>query len=213
MQSIVLRTLLILAAFAMVPDAFAADNGGGDVFVDAAYGRTTGGQSSTGDTGFTHGPQSAWRAGGGYRWRLDDAKSLGVEVGYMHFGIIEDNSDANEFWSADTVATAITAGADYHYLFGDDRVWIFQGRAGLMSVKLRTDYSSFIPQQQAFSGSSVSRQLGVYFGAGIGRDITRDLSFILAFEVYGSERSGDRSSGVNLSQGFLGLAAEYRFGD
>ncbi|HEY1772659.1 MAG TPA: outer membrane beta-barrel protein [Gammaproteobacteria bacterium] len=210
MKLTILRLALALAAFTVVPNAWAADSDTGNIFVDAAYGKTTGGQASTGDTGFTYGPQSAWHAGGGYRWKLDDARSLGFEVGYMHFGIIADNSDANGFVSGATSATAMTAGANFRCLFGDDEAWIFQGRVGVMTVKFTENYSSFIPDQPTMAGSSSSRQGGVYFGAGIGRDITRNLSLILAYEIYSSGDSGN-SSGEYLGQGFVGLGAEYRF--
>ena len=211
MKSIVLRLVLALVALAVVPEALAADIGGGNIFVDAAYGKMFGRQASTGDSGYTHPSQSAWRADGGYRWKLDDARSLGLEVGYMHFGIVADNSDALSFVSADSTATAMTAGVNYHYLFGADEAWLFQLRAGVMTVKFEEDYSSFIPGQPTTTGSSSSRQGGAYFGLGIGRDVTQNLSLILALEYYHSGDTGNYYNENSLGLGFMGLGAEYRF--
>lgn len=212
MKSIVFRLVLTLAALTIVPNALAADADSGDIFVDATYGQMFGKQASTGDTGSSSSSQSAWRADGGYRWTLDDARSLGLEVGYMHFGNVETNSDANEFFSGETTATAITAGVNYHYLFGADKAWIFQLRAGVMTVKFEEDYSNFSPLgSMTTTGSSSSRQGGAYFGFGIGRDITQSLSLILSLELYNSGDSGNYSSKNSLSQGFIGLGAEYRF--
>jgi len=212
MKSIALRLALILAALTVVPNALAADSGGGDIFVDATYGKMFGKQASTGDSGFTHSSQSAWRADGGYRWKLDDARSLGLEVGYMHFGIVADNSDANGFLSADTTATAMTAGLNYRYLFGADEAMIFQVRAGVMTVNFEEDYSSFPPDgRPTVTGSTSAHQGGAYFGFGIGRQITQGFSLVLGLEYYHSGDTASYYSQNSLSQGFIGLGAEYRF--
>ena len=213
MKSIILRLVLALSAFTIVPDALAADSAGGNIFVDAAYGKMFGRQANTGDTGDTNSSQTAWRADGGYRWKLDDARSLGLEVGYMHFGIVAINSDALSFVSGSTTATAMTAGVNYHYLFGADKAWLFQLRAGLMTVKFDESYSTFIPGQPTTTGSFSSRQGGAYFGLGIGRDVTQNWSLILALEYYNSGNTGNYNNGNSLGLGFIGLGAEYRFGD
>jgi hypothetical protein len=130
----------------------------------------------------------------------------------MHFGIIADNSDANGFVSGATTATAMTAGVNYHYLFGADEAWLLQLRAGVMTVKFDESYSSFPPDgRPTVTGSSLSRQGGTYFGFGIGRQITQSFSLVLALEYYQSGSTGNYSSKNSLSQGFIGLGAEYRF--
>ena len=209
MKSMIVRLVLALAAFSVVQDALAAD--GGNFFVDATYGKMFGKQNSTGDSGYTYPSQTAWRADGGYRWKLDDARSLGLEAGYMHFGIVADNSDALSFVNGNTTATAMTAGVNYHYLFGADRAWLFQLRAGVMTVKFDASYSSFIPGQPTVTGSSSSRQGGTYIGFGIGRQIAQGFSLVMALEYYRSGDSGSYYSENSLGQGFIGLGAEYRF--
>jgi hypothetical protein len=213
MKSIVLRLMLALVALTVIPDAWAADTDTGNIFVDAAYGKMFGRQTSTGDVGSADDSTTAWRADGGYRWKLDDARSLGLEVGYMHFGNVETNTDANEFFNGETTASAMTLGFNYRYLFGADKDWIFQARAGVMTVKFDEGFSSFPPDgSPTTTGSSSSRQGGAYFGFGIGRDITQDFSLILGLEYYHSgDTSDDFGGNDSLGLGFIGLQAEYRF--
>jgi long-subunit fatty acid transport protein len=211
MKSIVLRLMLALVAFTVVPNALAADLDTGNIYVDAAVGKMFGRQTNTGDEGPSNDSTSAWRADGGYRWKLDDARSLGFEVGYMHFGDVANNSDANEFFNGETTASAITAGVNYQYLFGADKAWIFQARLGLMSVKFDEDSAAFNPDGPAITGSSSTSQSGAYFGFGIGRDITQSLSLVLALEYYNAGNTSQFSQQPGLDQGFIGLGAEYRF--
>src|SRR5579872_7241443 len=128
MKSIVIRMLLILAAFAFVPEAWAADTGGGNVFLDARFGALIGNNGFSGDGGSGGNSKTAWGADGGYLWKLDDARSLGFEAGYTHFGQISNGSDALSFSSGQTTANAISAGIRFQYLFGDDNASFFQAR-------------------------------------------------------------------------------------
>ncbi len=195
MQSIILRLVLVLAAFTIIPDALAAD--GGNAFVDATLGKTFGGSPTD---------QSAWGADGGYLWQLDDRRSVGFDVGYMHFGHVVANSNPMAFLSNEASASAITLGGHYQYLFGADRASIFQVRAGLMSVKFDGSSSTFFPGQPATTVPDSDRQSGLYFGAGIGRQITQSFSLILAYDRYSSDQNGQ-----DLGLDFLGLEGEYRF--
>ncbi|MFI4921980.1 MAG: hypothetical protein ACHQAZ_10110, partial [Gammaproteobacteria bacterium] len=80
-----------------------------------------------------------------------------------------------------------------------------------MTVKCTENFSSFIPGEPTTTGSSSSRQGGAYYGFGIGRDITQSFSLILALEYYQSGDTGSYAGKDSLSQGFVGLGAEYRF--
>ena len=168
MKSIVLRLMLVLAAFGIVPSALAAD--GGNAFVDATYGETVSGAATN---------QSGWGADGGYLWKVDDESSVGFEVGYMHFGHVVDNSNPMGFFSSEASASAMTLGAHYQYLFSADKASIFQARAGLMNVKFDGSASTFFPGQPATTVPESSHQSGRYFGVGIGRYITPHLGVIL----------------------------------
>lgn len=209
MKSIVLRLVLVLAAFSIIPNALAAD--GGNVFVDATFGETFGG-TGTDHSGTFSNAQTVWGADGGYLWKLVDEQSLGFEVGYMHFGHIPDNSDAFTFSSNDVSARATTLGARFQYLFGDDKASIFQLRAGLLSVKFDGSFSTFFPGLPATTVSGSYRQSGLYFGIGIGRYITQGFSLILAYNQYASGGTQDQNgSHPGLDLDWLGLEAEYRF--
>lgn len=136
----IVRLMRVLAAFAVVPDVLAADAAGGDVFLDAKVGKTYGGPG-TYAAGYSSTTQSSWGADGGCRWKLDDARSLGFEVGYMHFGEVFSGADPMGFSTSKESLSAISAGVDYRFLFGDDKAWHFQTRVGLRRVKF--DRSSF----------------------------------------------------------------------
>jgi opacity protein-like surface antigen len=210
MKSIVLRLVLALAAFTVVPNALAADSDSGNAFFDVKFGETFGGPGSA-HSGYFSDSQSAWGADGGYRWKLDDARSVGFDVGYMHFGQVDDESDPMDFTSGEASASAITVGGNYRFLFGDDKAWYMQARVGLMSVKFDATYTYYPPNPPSISSDSW-RHGGWYYGLGIGRHITQSFSLILAYDGYYSGDTGDQigqQSGLNL--GFLGLEAEFRF--
>jgi hypothetical protein len=197
-----LRLALALAALTIVPNAWAADSDGGNFFLDAKYGAMFGKPS----TGYSNDSQAAWAADGGYRWKLNDADSAGFDVGYMHFGDVDDSAH-NE--GTNTVsATAITAGVNYQHLFGTDEAWIFQMRAGLMSVKFDREFSSFFSND---SGTISTHKSGEYLGFGVGREITQGFRLILALEYYSAGDTGNYGSMDSLGLGFIGLGAEYRF--
>ena len=199
MRLIVIRLMLALAAFAVVPNALAADTGG-SAFVDARFGET-----SIDRAGDDH-SRTAWGADGGYLWSLDEARSLGFEVGYAHFGRVADF--AGNSGSDRVSASAISLGGHFQYLFGDDRAWIFQLRGGLASVKFDDDFTSNFGPGGGTAGTDSSSETGVYAGLGIGRKITQGFSVILAYSYYGTT---DSPTGTGLSLGWLGLAAEYQF--
>ena len=208
MKPTIVRLALILAAFVAVPDAFAADTGGGNVFLDARFGALLGNDGFSGDGGSGGNSKTAWGADGGYLWKLDDARSLGFEAGYTHFGQISNGNDALSFSSGQTTAKAISAGIRFQYLFSDDKAWFFQARGGLMSLRSDSTFSSFIPGQPRTTGSSSSSQSGLYLGLGVGRQLTQDFSLTLAYNLYNSNGS-QRDQDFNAS--WLGLVAEYRF--
>lgn len=203
MKSIVLRLVLALAAFTIVPNAL-ADTASGNFFVDGKVG-TTFGKEVSNDSGYNSGSQLSWGADGGYRWNLDDARSLGLDVGYMHFGHIAD--EVGNLGSSEVSASVISLGGQFQYLFGDDKAWLFQVDAGFLSLKSDANSSSF---EEPSTSSTSSRKGGTYFGLGIGRYITQSVSLILVLDRYSS--NGDQfGPNAALDLNWIGLEAEYRF--
>lgn len=207
MKSIVLRLALALAAFTVVPDALAAGSDSGNFFLDAKFGEAFGSHS-----GYSNSTQSAWGADAGYRWNLDDARSLGIDVGYMDLSQIADASDPLAFSSGGVTANEISLGGHFQVSMGGSKAWYFQARAGLTSTQFDQSYSNSPPGQSGSSGSYSWSQSGRYFGFGFGRHITQNLSLILAYNRFSSGDTQDQNghhSGLNLN--WLGLVAEYRF--
>lgn len=204
MRSTILRLALVLATFTVVPDVLAAD--GGNFFLNAKLGEMTN-SSDWGDAGPSTQTHTSWGVSGGYLWKLENGSSLGLELGYMHFGDISDGNDANGFTTETTSANATTAGINFQHPFGVDEAWYAQARAGLMKAKLDTTYT-YGMGGPPFTSSNSWHENGLYVGAGIGRQITRSFSLGLAFTLYSSSSSGQQ---INLSPYWLGLEAEYRF--
>src|SRR5689334_22824908 len=151
MKSIGIRLALILAALTLVPNAFAADTGGGSIFLDAKDGKTFGKGSTS-----SAGSQASWGADAGYLWKLDDQRSAGFELGYSHFGKVAEfagNSGSDQLF-----ASALSLGGRFQYLFGDDRAWIFQVRGGLTSVKVDNDFTTNFPFS---AGTDSWRETGI----------------------------------------------------
>lgn len=200
LNSILFRLVLILAAFAVVPNALAADSDSGSIFVDAKVGKIIGG------SGYATG-QTSWGGDGGYLWKLDDSRSLGLELGYMHFGKIGDYY--GNFGGQHIFANAISAGAHFEYSFGDDNAAFFQARGGLISAKFDEDFtSSLFPGQNS---TDTWNESGIYFGFGIGRKITQDFSVLLAYSHYSANGNPNTGHGTDLALNWLGLVAEYQF--
>jgi hypothetical protein len=205
MKPILFRLMLVVTAFSIIPECWAADTAGGNIFVDARLGAEFGRQAdSSSSNDNTH---SIWGADGGYRWKLDDRRSAGFEVGYVRFGVVDDEF-SNIGGRSTTSAKAMSAGGHLQILLGEDRATVLQARAGLMSVKFDQDFDPTFGSP----GSDSWRQRGVYFGFGIGRKLTEGLSVLLAYSHYGASNDA-RLGRQDLDLNWIGVVAEYRFGD
>jgi hypothetical protein len=200
MKSII-RLVLALAALTIVPNAFAAD--GGNIFLDVKSGKTFGKGSTD-----TVGDQASWGADGGYLWNLDDQRALGLELGYSDFGKIAEF--AGNFGGDRFSASAISLGGHFQYLFGEDRAWIFQVRGGLLRVNVDDQFTTNFPSS---SGTSSLHETGVYAGLGFGRRIIQGFSVILAYNHYSSNDNSNQGGAADLSLNWIGLVAQYQFGD
>ncbi len=207
MKSIILRLVLALAAFVVVPNALAAD--GGNFFLDAKFGKMSNTTDFT-DAGPSTQTKPSWGADGGYRWNLDVGGSLGFDVGYMHFGTVADSFGGNGFFTESATANAITSGVNFRYPFGADDDWAFQGRAGLMWAKFDASIYSYPPVGPATTSTDSWHENGAYYGLGIERQITQSFGLMLAYTGYYTSDVGGGEQ-INLSVDWTGLEAEYRF--
>jgi opacity protein-like surface antigen len=105
-------------------------------------------------------------------------------------------------------ASAMSLGANFQVLSGDDRATILQLRGGLTSVKIDDYFTSNFPTPSA--GSDSWHQTGIYFGLGIGRKLTQGLSVILSYSHYSAPDNANHL-GTDLNLNWLGLVAEYQF--
>lgn len=204
MRFIVFRLVLVLAAFTVVPDAFAADTDSGNFFLGASLGETFGGAGSN-HSGYASDSQGTFGLGAGYLWKADDANSEGFDVGYMDFGTVAPD-DPVPFSTAQASVTGLMAGVHYEHLYGVDRNWVFQARLGLLSASFDENYSIGGPGP-ATRGSHSWSQTGEYLGLGIGRQLTRSFSFIVAYNYYAS----GKTNGFGLNQSGIALEAEVKF--
>lgn len=204
MKSMLFRLLLILAAFAVIPDSWAADTTGGNVFLDAKIGYVFGRQV---DSGYSNsGTSTSWGADGGYLWKFHETSSVGFEAGYMHFGQV-DRYSGNSGQSS-TTASAISLGGRLQALLGEDRAIIFQVRAGLLRARFDDHFNPIFGP----SGSDSWTESGTYLGLGIGRKLTQGLSVLLAFNQFNADdTSNPRGQQVDLDLHWIGLEAEYQF--
>ena len=206
MTSIVLRLVLALAALTVVPNALAADTSSGNVFLDARYGALLGNDGYSGDVGSGGDSKTAWGADGGYLWTIDDGRLVGFEAGYTHFGQVSNDTDVLGFTSGNTTASALTAGVRFQALLGDSKATILQVHGGLVHAKFDSSFSYFPPGGPSGSGNDSVYENGVYFGAGIGRQLTQGFSVLLAYNLYLTFYSKPA-----LAVRWIGLVAEYRF--
>jgi long-subunit fatty acid transport protein len=83
-----------------------------------------------------------------------------------------------------------------------------------MSLKFDASNFDFNNDGSVTTGSFSWRQSGMYFGVGIGRNITQSFSLILAFDRYSSnDTPAQYSFGPNpdINLNWIGFEAEYRF--
>ena len=195
------KTLLALAlastGLLAVPAAFAQTTTTSDAgwFINGNVGRTA----------IDHGPYDGHDTGyalnGGYRWSLAPNFALGAELGYNDLGNIR---ASNIFHSAPIVAPGKsqlhgwTAGVNAHLDLGSN--WYLSGRTGLYSWTGHGLSNDINPVSKSLSDNSW------YGGAGVGYNLTRNVSVGVNYDYFGAKKHG-----VNLSTDMISASAEYRF--
>jgi len=197
MKKTLLALALTTAGLLAVPAVFAqsapTDNGGW--FINGNVGRTSINQ------GPYDGHDTGYALNGGYRWSLAPNFSLGAEVGYNDLGNIHAK---NVFNSQPVIAPGKsqlhgwTAGANAHFDLTPD--WYLSGRAGLYSWTGHGLSNDINPVRKGLSNNSW------YAGAGVGYNVTRNLSVGLNYDYFDAQKHN-----VDLSTDMVSASAEYRF--
>jgi OmpA-OmpF porin, OOP family len=169
------------------------DNGGW--FINGNVGRTAINQ------GPYDGHDTGYALNGGYRWSLAPNFSLGAEVGYNDLGNIHAK---NVFNSQPVIAPGKsqlhgwTAGANAHFDLTPN--WYISGRTGLYSWTGHGMSNDVNPVRKGLSDNSW------YAGAGVGYNITSNLSVGLNYDYFDAQKHN-----VDLSTDMVSASAEYRF--
>lgn len=197
MKKTLLALALTTAGLLAVPAVFAqnapTDNGGW--FINGNVGRTAINQ------GPYDGHDTGYALNGGYRWSLAPNFSLGAEVGYNDLG----NIHAKNVFNSQSVITpgksqlhGWTAGANAHFDLSPD--WYISGRTGLYSWTGHGLSNDINPINKSLNANSW------YAGAGVGYNLTRNLSVGLNYDYFDAQKRN-----VDLSTDMVSASAEYRF--
>jgi OOP family OmpA-OmpF porin len=134
---------------------------------------------------------------GGYRFAINPATSLGVEVGYQYLGQVTARGLSSDS-SADSKLRGTTAGLNLRYNLSPS--WYGELRGGAFYAQGQGLTDSANPQYQQFNRTQY------YAGAGVGYNITPQLSMGLNYNYYnGTGRN------VELQTSAYTVSAEYRF--
>ena len=191
--ALALTTVGLLAVPAVFAQSAPTDNGGW--FINGNVGRTAINQ------GPYDGHDTGYALNGGYRWSLAPNFSLGAEVGYNDLGNIHAK---NVFNSQPVIAPGKsqlhgwTAGANAHFDLTPN--WYISGRTGLYSWTGHGMSNDVNPVRKGLSDNSW------YAGAGVGYNITSNLSVGLNYDYFDAQKHN-----VDLSTDMVSVSAEYRF--
>jgi opacity protein-like surface antigen len=197
MKKTLLALALASAGMLVIPASFAqsapADNAGW--FINGNIGRSS----------LDHGPydnhDTGYALNGGYRWSLAPNFALGAEVGYNDLGNIRAK---NIFHSAPIMAPGRsqlhgwTAGATARLAISPS--WYLSGRTGVYSWSGHGLSNDVNPIRKSLDDTSW------YAGAGVGYNLTPQLSVGLNYDYYDAKKQH-----VNLSTDMVSVNAEYRF--
>ena len=177
--------LVAVACAAVVPAAHAE----GKFFVAGHLGRAT-----FDDTGFDDDSASTRALSGGYRWQAGPILQVGVEASLGKVDEVGDRHDFRDAYGYDYIGSAgfethyQSIGANARINLGKDSRWFAVARLGYMAYDMdgHADMDIFDNGVlvQTYADSLSESGGGAYFGAGIGVDATRNLSFSLNYSGY-----------------------------
>lgn len=155
---------------------------------------------------------------GGYRWQISPTSAIGIESGYGKFGKFATEASITDV-HIDPETPTTEERAPYRITLkglklGLNGAFQFAGawQASLRGGWLRADNRStaYFPVHDMRLVNH-SRQTGHYLGAGIARDLTRELSVGLDYDYYNIGNSQARDLGRDYALKTIAASAEYRF--
>ncbi|MCW8808637.1 MAG: porin family protein [Rhodanobacter sp.] len=191
--TLALGTAGLLAVPAVLAQNAPTDSAGW--FVNANVGRTAINQ------GPYDGHDTGYALNGGYRWSLAPNFALGAELGYNDLGNIHTKNIFNSQPVVNPTKSQLhgwTVGANGRFDLSSN--WYLSGRAGLYSWTGHGLSNDSNPIRQGINNNSW------YAGAGVGYNISDNLSVGLNYDYYDA-----RKHNVNLSTDMISASAEYRF--
>lgn len=191
---------ILISSTAAIPAALAASPKTGNGFIDIKAGSAIGSLNrnySQNESAFSYSVQ------GGYRWSLNAAASLGVELGYIDFGSV---GGSNTLLKTTLDAHAVTVGGTYQLLFGTNDNYFFGVRAGYLhwsgQSAITANCSCIGKVDIPDSGDGD----GTYLGASIGRFFTPHFGLSLNLDTH-QVYVHKETVGVDVYT----VGAEYRF--
>lgn len=191
--ALALSTAGLLAVSPVSAQSASGENGGW--FVGGNVGRTA----------IDHGPyddrSTGYGINGGYRWAVNPAIALGVELGYNDLGNI---SPKNVFNDRPIVARnkadlrGWMTGVNGHFNVSPN--WYVSARTGVYLWKGHGLSNTENPIRKGLDDTSW------YAGAGVGYDFSNNVSLGVNYDYFDAKKQG-----VNLSTDMISVSAEYRF--
>lgn len=178
--------LVAMACAAAVPAAHAE----GNVFIAGQVG-----QARFQDSVFDDSDTPTRALSGGYRWNAGPIVQIGIEAGLGEL----DDLEGDFFYYTDGMGYEETArigmdisyrhvGANARINFGEDSRWFAIARAGYMAYDMdaRLHYEARDNGQlvETLDDTASDEGGGAYFGAGLGLDVTPNISLNLMFNGY-----------------------------
>ena len=186
---------LALAAIACVGTMPAA-NAAGNFFVSGQVG-----QARYDDTDFDYTTARTHALSGGYRWSVSPTIQVGVEGGFGKVGEVESQYHYGDgFAYVETGRVAVAAdyrhvGANARFVIGEDSPWFAIARAGYMAYSVDAELYFEARMDGAlidsYSESIRENGGGAYFGAGLGVEITRNVSISAMYNGYAHSNLDD----------------------
>ena len=194
-NKILLAAAIATAGLVAVPAAF-AQNAANPTSQQGWYVAANAGYAAL-DKGPYDNGASAGGVTGGYRFAINPATSLGLEVGYQYLGLINARGLSSDS-SADSKLRGTTAGLDLRYNISPS--WYGELRGGAFYAQGQGLTDTANPQYQQFNHTQY------YAGAGVGYNISPQWSLGLNYNYYnGTGRD------VELQTSAYTVSAEYRF--